>query len=170
MIEAGILNNHRVELILGDIIEMSPEGPLHRYINHTAVKYLRTVLQNQAEVIEAHPITLNNSEPEPDIAIVRTPDSLYLERHPYPEDIYWLIEIADTTLEKDLGIKKKIYSQAGISEYWVIDLSSKTLKVFLQPTPEDYQIQYEYQDGIVYSQAFPDVEIMVERLLKVSSS
>jgi Uma2 family endonuclease len=169
IIEAGILSDRRVELILGDIVEMSPEGPMHRYINHTTVKYLRTVLKNRAEVIEAHPITLGDSEPEPDIAIVRSPDGLYLTRHPYPEDIYWLIEIADTTLTKDLGIKKKAYAQAGISEYWVIDLSSSTLKVFLNPIEEDYQTKYEYHDGMIYPQAFSDIEIMVKRLLNVEN-
>jgi Uma2 family endonuclease len=166
MIEAGILSDHRVELICGDIIEMSPEGPLHRFINHKTVKYLRSLLKDQAEVIEAHPITLSNSEPEPDITITRSPDRLYLTRHPYPEDIYWLIEIADTTLAKDLGIKKKAYAQAGIVEYWVIDLSSFTLKVYLNPVEEDYQIQQEYHDGIVSPQAFPNIEIIVKQLLK----
>ena len=165
MIEAGILSDRRVELICGDIIEMSPEGPLHRFINHTTVKYLRTLLKDQAEVIEAHPITLSDSEPEPDIVIARFPDRLYLTRHPYPEDIYWLIEIADTTLTKDLGIKKKAYAQADIAEYWVIDLFSVTLKVFLNPIKEDYQTQYEYRDGIISPQAFPNIEIIVKRLL-----
>ena len=169
MIEVGILSDRRVELILGNIIEMSPEGPLHRFINHTTVKYLRTLLKDQAEVIEAHPITLSDSEPEPDIAIARSPDRLYLNRHPYPEDIYWLIEIADTTLNKDLGIKKKAYAQAGIAEYWVIDLSSVTLKVFLNPTEEDYQTECEYRDGIVSPQAFPDIEIMIKQLLNLEN-
>ena len=168
MIEAGILSDRRVEFILGDIVEMSPEGPIHRHINHSTVKYLRKLLKDQAEVIEAHPITLSDSEPEPDIAIVRFPDDLYLNHHPYPEDIYWLIEISDTTLAKDLGIKKKAYAQAAIREYWVIDLSSTTLKVFLNPTEEDYQTEYEYQDGIVSPQAFPKIEIMVKRLCNVS--
>ena len=165
MIEAGILSDRRVELILGDIIQMSPEGPLHCYINHRAVTYLRSLLKQSAVVREAHPITLSDSEPEPDIAIVRSPDRLYLNHHPNAEDIYWLIEIADTTLNKDLGIKKKVYAQAGIAEYWVIDLSSLTLKVFLNPTEEDYQTRYNYQDGIVSPQAFPEIEIMVKRLL-----
>ena len=165
MIEAGILSDRRVELISGNIIEMSPEGPLHCSINHRAVTYLRSLLKQNAVVREAHPITLNDSEPEPDIAIVRFPDRLYLNRHPYSEDIYWLIEIADTTLNQDLGIKKKAYAQAGIAEYWVIDLSSVTLTVFLNPTEEDYQTKYEYHDGIVSPQAFPEIEIMVKRLL-----
>lgn len=107
MIDAGILCDRIVEFIKGDIVEMSPEKPLHRYTNHNTVKYLRSLLQEKAEVMEAHPITLTDSEPEPDVVITRTPDELYFTRHPYPEDIYWLIEIADSTLAKDLGIKNR---------------------------------------------------------------
>ncbi|GFE68379.1 Uma2 family endonuclease [Chroococcus sp. FPU101] len=67
--------------------------------------------------MEAYSITLADSEPEPEIAIVRSPDTLYLNRHPYPENIYWLIEISDRTLKKDLEVKKIIYANAGIKEY-----------------------------------------------------
>ncbi len=70
-------------------------------------KYLRSILGDRAEISEAHPITLlNDSEPEPDIAILKTPDTLYQHRHPRPADVFWLIEIANITLAKDLGIKK----------------------------------------------------------------
>ena len=117
MIDAGIIKDRQVELINGEIIDMSPEGPIHRFLNHRAVKYLRHLLGNLSEVMEAHPITLVNSEPEPDITIVRSPDTLYLNRHPYPEDIYWIIEIADSTIQKDLGTKKELYANSGIEEY-----------------------------------------------------
>ena len=107
MIESGVLTNRSVELLEGEIIEMSPEGPLHRFTSDAVAEYLRELLRAQAKVFEAHPITLSNSEPEPDIALVRLPNTNYLTRHPYPEDIYWLIEISNTTLEEDLGRKKK---------------------------------------------------------------
>ena len=165
MIEVGILSDRRVELIAGEIIEMSPEGPLHRFINHQATKYLRSLLGEQAEVMEAHPITLPDSEPEPDVAIVRSPDTLYLTHHPYPEDIYWLIEISDSTLGKDLGIKKKAYARARISEYWVIDVESQLLKVFQNPQAEDYQLERAYTQGVVSPLAFPSLSVSVQRLL-----
>ena len=96
MVAAGILKNRRVELLSGEILEMAPEGPLHRFVNVTAAKYLRQILHELAEVYEAHPVTLpdpyqghsqapefdsgvpSDSEPEPDIAIVHKPDSRYL--------------------------------------------------------------------------------------------
>ncbi len=123
MIEAGILSDRPVELISGEILEMSPEDPFHHYFNSSIVKYLRSLLGTQAVISEGHPITLVDSEPEPDIAIVRSPFSLYLNHHPYPEDIYWLIEISNTSLSKNLGAKKTIYASANIQEYWVIDLN-----------------------------------------------
>lgn len=168
MIETGLLNERQVELIAGEIINMSPEGPIHSFINHRSVTYLRSLLGKQAEVREAHPITLSDSEPEPDIAIVRSPDTLYLNHHPYPEDIYWLIEIADSSLAKDLGIKKKAYARAGIPEYWVIELSSQTLKVFQNPTGEDYQLEREYSDGLLSPLAFRALHISVGRLIAIA--
>ena len=99
MIDNGILSDRAVELLEGEIIEIAPEGPLHRFTNDTVAEYFRDLLRGQAKVFEAHPITLTNSEPEPDIAIVRLPNSNYIARHPYPEDIYCLIEISNNTLE-----------------------------------------------------------------------
>ncbi|NEP91352.1 MAG: hypothetical protein F6K18_33655, partial [Okeania sp. SIO2C2] len=81
MIDAGIIKNRQVELINGEIINMIPEEPIHRFINHRAVKYLRYILGNLAEVMEAHPVTLVDSEPEPDITIVHSPDTLDLSRN-----------------------------------------------------------------------------------------
>ncbi|MDJ0845882.1 Uma2 family endonuclease [Crocosphaera sp.] len=167
MIEAGILNDHHVELIAGEIIEMSPEGTFHRFLNHRGVKYLRSILENEAEIMECHPITLLDSEPEPDITIVRTPDTLYLNRHPYPEDIYLLIEIADSTLNKDLMEKKNLYAKFNIPEYWVIDIKNKLLYVFQNPQGDNYQITKTYQEGIIYMLAFPKVEIDVNKLISL---
>ena len=165
MIEAGILSDRSVELIAGEILQMSPEGPIHTSINHITVAYLRSILGEQAVVREAHPITLTDSEPEPDIAVVRSPYTLYLNHHPYPEDIYWLAEIADSTLSKDLGIKKTIYARANIQEYWVIALKSKTLKVFQDPQNNDYKIKKEYNSGFVAPLSFPNLKISVNTLL-----
>lgn len=166
MLAAGILNNRRVELIAGKIIEMSPEGPLHRYINVTVAKYLRNILAEFAEVYESHPITLNDSEPEPDIAIVKKPDNRYLERHPFPEDIYWLIEIGDTTLAYDLNYKSKIYANSKIPEYWVLDLKAKQLTVFRQPVRENYQQTIKLVSGIINPLPFPKIKVAIKNLFK----
>ena len=164
MLAAGILNNRRVELIAGKIIEMSPEGPLHRFTNVTVAKYLRNILTEFAEVYESHPITLTDSELEPDIAIVKKPDNRYLDRHPFPEDIYWLIEISDTTLSYDLNDKKKLYASYKIPEYWVFYIKSKQLTVFRQPVRENYQQTLELVSGIIDTLAFPQIKVEIKKL------
>ena len=169
MIAKGILVNRRCELINGVIWDMPPEGNFHRFLNTRGVKYLRQKMAGKAEVFEAHPITLSNSEPEPDIAIVKLPDTVYLNHHPYPEDIYWVIEISDSTLSYDLEVKKAIYAQAGIKEYWVIDVNSRKIIVFRNPQNNDYISQQEMSDGVINPVAFPEVKIEVSRLVDIPS-
>ncbi|MGK7893544.1 MAG: Uma2 family endonuclease [Xenococcus sp. (in: cyanobacteria)] len=165
MIESGVLNNRSVELLAGEIIEMSPEGPLHSATNDNVAEYLRELFGGIARIREAHPITLDNSEPEPDIAIVRLKNNNYVDRHPYPEDIYWLFEISNTTLEEDLGRKKKIYAQAKIQEYWVLNLKNQEIIVFRGPSGDDYQTKFTVKEGMVTAISFPDIQIEVATLL-----
>jgi Uma2 family endonuclease len=164
MIAAGILCDRRVELLAGDIVQMSPEGPLHASRIRKVANYLRSILNDLALVSEAHPITLEQSEPEPNIAIVRLPESRYDERHPGSEDIFWLIEISDTTLAVDLNKKKQIYAAAGISEYWVMDVKSNSLTIFRQPSENDYSLKYEMTQGDLIPLAFPEIAVSVDRL------
>jgi Uma2 family endonuclease len=174
MIETGILDERRVELVNGEIIEMSPEGAPHSSYCGEIAEYLRRLLGNRAKVREAHPITLpDNSEPEPDIAIVRNRSTLYRDRHPYPEDIFWLIEIANSTLAKDLSMKKDLYANAGITEYWVLNLQASTLVVFRDLTISQggdsanasYQSETIYTSGLIFPLAFQDLEIDIQQLL-----
>lgn len=165
MRDLGILDRRRCELIHGDIWDMAPEGEFHRFVNHRGVNYLREMMKGKAEVFEAHPITLTDSEPQPDIAVVHLPDTRYLKHHPYPEDIYWLVEIADTTLAYDLGIKRKLYASAGIAEYWVIDVAKRQMTVFRDLQNDDFLSQNTVSDGIIYPVAFPDVAIEVNKLV-----
>ena len=166
MIAAGILSERRVELLEGQIIEMAPEGPLHRKINDYIAEYLREKLRDCAKVYEAHPVTLRDSEPEPDISVVKLPVSLYDSRHPSTEEIYLLIEISDSTLEKDLEQKRIAYAHADIKEYWVVDLKARQLIVFQQPSGNTYQIKRTYSQGTISLVAFPNIEVSVEKLLE----
>lgn len=166
MIESGVLNNRSVELIEGEIVQVSPESPLHRFTNDSVAEYLRQLLQGQAKVFEAHPITLKNSEPEPDIAIVSLPNTNYLNRHPNPQDIYWLIEISQTTLEDDLNRKKKIYANAGIDEYWIIDLKNTELIVFKNPSTNDYRSKETLNSGTISPISFPKLKFDLAKLFK----
>jgi Uma2 family endonuclease len=83
IIESGVLEGKSVELLAGEILTVSPEKPIHSSRIDTVADYLRKMLQGTAKVREAHPVTLDNSEPEPDIAIVRFEADNYATRHPY---------------------------------------------------------------------------------------
>ena len=167
MIESGLLDDRSLELINGEIIQMSPEGVVHSFYCRGTAKYLRSLLGDRAEISEAHPITLpNDSEPEPDIAIVRNPDTLYQTRHPFPEDILWLIEIANTTLVKDLGVKRDIYALAGIPEYWVMNLQTLELVVFRDLIDNEYRSEICLSSGTISPLAFPDLSIDISLLFR----
>ena len=165
IIESGVLEGKSVELLEGEIITVSPEKPIHSSKIDTVADYLRNVLQGKAKVREAHPITLDNSEPEPDIAIVRFDDNNYASHHPYPQDIYWLVEVSNSTLVKDLEEKSITYARNGIAEYWVIDLPNNKLWVFTQPKQNGYANRQEVVAGNIYPISFPDLNIEISRLL-----
>ncbi|MGF1512555.1 MAG: Uma2 family endonuclease [Elainellaceae cyanobacterium] len=167
MIEADILTGRSVELLNGEIIEMSPEGPEHAQLSTDAADYLRSVLRQHALIRDAKPITLSSSgsEPEPDIAVVQPLRDLYRTRHPYPENIFWLIEYANTSLEKDLDQKRSAYASANIPEYWVVNLKQRELVVLRNPAGGGYQVEETLSDGIIYPLAFPKVAIAVKQLL-----
>ena len=165
LIETGVLADKRVELLEGEIIKVSPEGIEHRKVNDSAADYLRELLKGKAKIYEAHPISLDNSEPEPDIAIVKLPVSLYDNHHPYSQDIYWLVEVSQTTLQVDLGEKAVIYARNNIPEYWVIDLVNHRLIVHTQPIGDRYTQIIEYLAGTIKPLAFPNIAIDIHKLL-----
>ncbi|MDJ0736508.1 MAG: Uma2 family endonuclease [Nostocaceae cyanobacterium] len=150
----------------GEIVEISPEGEPHAYCSHEAGEYLSDLLGKRATIRQAKPITLpNDSEPEPDIAIVQRLGRDYREHHPYPENIFWLIEYANSSLEKDLERKSKIYAEVGIPEYWVVNLKKLHLVVFREPLDGDYATKFTLTEGIIQPLAFPDISVSVEQII-----
>ncbi|MBW4631706.1 MAG: Uma2 family endonuclease [Iphinoe sp. HA4291-MV1] len=167
-IEAGIFDDQPIELLRGDLIVMPPEREPHAYYNTEAADYLRTLLGERAKIRDAKPVTLpNNSEPAPDVAIVKPLGKVYLEHHPYPQDIFWIIEFSNATLNKDLGEKKDIYAEAGIAEYWVVNLKNFQLKVFRDLKNKQYTTELTLTTGSISPLAFLDVSVHVERLMKL---
>ena len=165
MIDSGILDDRKVELLEGEIIEMSPEGEPHAYCSDEAGEYLAKLLGSRAKIRHAKPITLpNDSEPEPDLAIVQRLGREYREHHPYPENIFWLIEYANSSLEKDLALKPKIYAAAGILEYWVVNLKKSHLVVFRDILDGEYATKQTLTTGTIQPLAFPDISISVEQI------
>jgi len=168
MIIDGSLSNRSVELLNGELIDMPPEGEPHAYFSTSAGEYLMRLLGDRALVRPAKPITLpNDSEPEPDIAIVQRLGREYLEHHPYPQNIFWVIEYSDSTLEKDLEQKTKIYAESGIPEYWVVNLRKREVVVFRNPQKSDYLSKFTLREGIINPLAFPEVNIFVELIVSI---
>ena len=166
MIAAGVLRDRKVELLKGKIVEMPPEGEPHAYASDEAGEYLAKLLGERAKIRHAKPITLpNNSEPEADLAIVKRLGREYREHHPYPENIFWLIEYANSSLEKDLDIKSKIYAGAGIVEYWVVNLQKLHLVVFRELLDKDYATKFTLSTGTIQPLAFPDISVVIENIL-----
>lgn len=167
-VKAGVFDGQPVELLDGELFEMSPEGIPHAGLSSDGADYLRERLGCQVKVREAKPITLpDDSEPEPDIAIVKPLGDVYkAERHPYVSDLFWVIEYSDTSLEKDLQLKTKIYAKATIPEYWVVNLRTRELIVLRDPAGDDYQSRLVVNSGLIYPISFPAIGIEVIKLIR----
>lgn len=166
MIAAGLLAGRQVELLDGNVVEMAPELPIHRATYRRGSKYLEALLGHRAVVFTTSPITLpSNGEPQPDITVAMPPESRYDNRHPGPDDIYWLMEISNSTLTFDLEQKAPLYARDTIAEYWVIDVPNQRLWVHRQPENGVYQEIFTVTAGMIFPQAFLDLEVEVERLL-----
>ncbi len=164
-IEAGLLDDQPVELLQGNIVVMSPEREPHACYSSAGAEYLRQLLCDRASVRKTKPVTLpDQSEPIPDLAIVQAPLRRYIDHHPYPKDIFWLVEYSDTTLAKDLNEKKQVYAAAGIEEYWVVDLKNKQLQVFRDLTNGEYRTQLSLKEGSIWPISFQDVVVEVQQL------
>ncbi|MEM9120584.1 MAG: Uma2 family endonuclease [Cyanobacteria bacterium P01_F01_bin.56] len=163
MAEVGILGaDEQVELLAGQIIQKMPKGPAHSALCKRIEKLLERRLGEQVLVRLQAPIRLDNySEPEPDIAVVRPQDDFYASHHPTSADFHLIIEVADTTVERDLSSKAALYSTAGILDYWVLNVSARQLHVFRDPSPDGYQRQLILREQAIQLQAFPACEISV---------
>lgn len=165
MVEAGILDDRKVELLNGEICPMAPEGPSHSYFGGSLADQFRSRLGNRALVRSANPITLSDSEPEPDIAVVRGTWETYRHRHPSAEDVFLLVEVSESSLRKDLEIKRATYAAVGIEDYWILDLKNSQLIVFRDPQNADYQSEQRLQQGEISPLAFPDLSFSLSQLL-----
>ncbi|MEG5018335.1 MULTISPECIES: Uma2 family endonuclease [unclassified Microcoleus] len=143
IIKAGILtDDDSVELLEGWLVFKMPKNPPHRVTTRLVRTALENILPPGWYVDSQEPITLSNSEPEPDIVVVRGDTRQYLDRHPGAEDIALIIEVSDTTLQRDRTVKKQIYARAGIAIYWIVNLVEGLVEVYSQPLVEVEQPDY----------------------------
>ena len=143
--EAGVLDEARVELIDGEIYNMSPINSPHSGTVKWLNRLLNRLLGDEFIISIQDPITLNSlSEPEPDVAILKMREDFYTDSHPQPEDVLLLIEVADTSLEKDKRVKLPNYAQAGISEVWIMDINEQCIEVYTHPWEDTYRNKSTY--------------------------
>lgn len=164
MIQAGILtDDDPVELLEGLLVFKMAKNPPHRVATRLTRTALENILPPGWYVDSQEPITLQNSEPEPDIVVVRGDTRQYLDRHPGAEDIAMIVEISDSTLQRDRTIKKRIYASAGIPFYWIVNLAESQVEVYSQPLVDveqpDYSQRLNYGRSAFVSVIVAGVEI-----------
>lgn len=173
MSEVGLLDpNERTELIAGHITLMSAKGTPHVLALRLLSRALDERLAGQPVFVSTQdPIQLDDfSEPEPDLAILRGAALDYANHHPRPSDVFLVVEVADSTLRQDCEIKDKLYAQAGITEYWVLDLKNRQLHIFRNPTPTSYTSHLILTEpNEVSPLAFPNLTLTLTALLPPSS-
>ena len=156
--ETGVLApSERVELLNGQIIRMAPIGETHRTIVDKLNYIFVDKPRNRYRVSIDQPIRIDNfNEPQPDVVLYKRGIE---NRHPTPEDIYLVIEVADTTLDYDSGVKLRAYEKGGIKEYWIIDVGQKTVKIYRLLPQENNYTPEAHTHGVIAPQAFPDVTV-----------
>ena len=167
--EAGIFSeDDRVELLAGEIVEMSPIGPLHAGTVGRLTALFSSRLGTEGLVWVQNPLLLRteDSEPQPDVALLRPRPDFYTRSHPEAQDVYLVIEVADTSVVADREVKFPIYARAGVSEAWLLDVATQRLEVHRHRTPDGYQdVRFLQRGESIALQAFPHLVLTVDTLL-----
>ena len=141
MLEAGILTeDDRIELLDGEIIEMSPIGDAHAACVKKGNALFHRLVGQQAIVSVQDPIRLDNySEPQPDLALLKPRADFYAQAKPTPADVLLIVEVADSSVQFDRTVKVPLYARALIPVVWLIDLNADAIEVYSQPANGAYQ-------------------------------
>jgi Uma2 family endonuclease len=167
MAEVGILKpTDRVELIRGEIIEMSPPGRRHVAFVNNLNQLLVTRLAGRAIVSVQNPVAFSDeSEPQPDLAVVRRRAVSYKEAEIVTDDVLLLIEVAESSLAHDRSTKLRLYAEAGVAEYWVIDGAAERIEVHRTPAAGSYRdVSRLAGTATVGLGAFPDVVLALAEI------
>ncbi len=134
MIETGILTeNDPAEFLEGCLVSKTPKNPRHRLATQLLREIIARLLVAGWFVDAQEPITTADSEPEPNLVVVRGNRRDYTERHPGPKDIALIVEVSDSTLAHDRSIKKRLYARAGIPTYWIVNLVENQVEIYTSP-------------------------------------
>ncbi len=149
MLHAGILKDgDPVELLEGLLVQKMTKNLPHTFATQQLRDFLRDKLPAGWVVNDQEPVTTDTSEPEPDAAALRGSRRDYLSRRPSPQDVGLVVEVADSSLARDRGPKKRIYAEVGIVIYWIVNLVDRQIEVYTDPTgpaeTPDYRQHRDY--------------------------
>ena len=149
MIDSGALTEaDTIELLQGWLVAKMPKKPKHSTITRIIRKLLSEIVPSGWYVDSQEPLTTSDSEPEPDVMVIRGTALDYLEHHPGPEDVAFVVEVSDATLNRDRTMKKQLYAAAAIPVYWVVNLPDSQVEVYSQPfvgvSQPDYKQRQTY--------------------------
>ena len=171
MAETGVLKpGARFELLDGKIIDMSPIGPFHGGAVNRLIRFFGKMSSGRWLVSAQNPVHLDEySEPQPDLMLLKPAPDDYTSRHPRPDDVFLLIEVADTTLVYDRDEKLPMYARAGICEVWILNLPARNIEIYREPHFAGYASNLTVKAGEKASPlAFPEVELPVSELLSLA--
>jgi len=166
--EVGMLGpDARVELLDGQVVDMSPIGSRHAGTVNWLAARLRQLVGARAILSVQNPVVLDEySEPEPDLALLAPRPDYYRGAHPRPRDVLLVVEVADTTLEKDRDVKLPLYARAGIQEVWIVDLNGERVEVYREPRASAFEsIAIRRGADALTVFAIPDVELRAGEIL-----
>ncbi len=166
---AGILReDDRVELIDGEVVEMSPVGSRHAgTVKRLLDRFLPLQVAKRVVLSVQDPVRLGEfTEPQPDLALLRPRADFYTAGHPTPEDVLLLVEVAETSADYDRQVKLPVYARWSIPEVWILDLDHDRIEVYRDPSPNGYRDARTVTRGQPLSpSAFPDLNLPADELL-----
>ena len=166
--EAGIFaEDDRVELIDGEIRDMTPIGPPHAWIVNRLIRKLVLHLDNRAWVSAQNPLRLDgHTEPQPDLVVARGGEDDYAERHPEAGDVLLVVEVADSSLRYDRAEKMPRYARAGIPEAWLVDVTGRAVTVCTVPGSGGYARERVFRlKAEIESTAVAGLRVAVDEIL-----
>jgi len=167
MAEVGLLApDARVELIEGEVIDMAPIGSTHAGIVNFLMRTLDRSIGDRAVVAVQQPIRLSSrSEPQPDIALLKPRTDMYRKSHPTAAEVLLLVEVSDTTLRFDRGVKLALYARHAISEVWIVDIEATQVHCMRKPNGEVYEETMSFDAAAsIEVAALPGIKIKLSEL------
>lgn len=167
LLDTGILTeDDRVELINGEIIEMSPINNPHVTCINKMTMFFASLVKGKAIVSVQNPVVLDNyNEPQPDLVLFKHRDDFYFDKKAAAKDVIVAIEVADSSLGFDRNVKSTIYAQHGISEFWIINLKKKELEQYRKPSSDRYEQLNTYKLKEILILEALDLEVKVTDLI-----